>query len=542
MSCTEKDIEFIVIIPSKTWHDIDCKSVIYKSNIRVQRNYNTLHRRRWTNVIFDLIYEIAKLPCAFMFKRCKISETGIYTTIYAKCPDCSSNFTGKIIVKPNDSTDVPMECRVTNFNPDVKHTKKRPLSGQKRIEISKSLTTGALSATTWRRQEASKKMNLYDSELPHLYKASTLRKAKQERQDLDLQVTGTCAYTNLQIMKYIHHAGSIHGIGYDPFFVHYWTSEQMLVYLEYYDTLYIDATGSLIKKFSLPNGELLSHIYLYQAVTNTPNYKMPVFQMLSAVQNVNAIQYWLTEFLRIGSIKKANFPIPKSVICDFDMALLNGIVKAFGQYSNLKHYLTTCFALILREYSVETPKCLIQLDIRHYMNMVSRWKFFSQLTPKVKKLYIRAMALLTKQTNFSHFVELTKSIILLSLSEEIGKDYDGNESPSEAVRIFITNHIKDIEEYVTCDNDNKENDNNAQDEDFDLEITNCNIASWSNNLVEECRKTLIETKIKCDMANPYYVPQLSQKLKTFIPYFPLYSGVMIPIFKYGEINATSSSV
>ncbi|EFN66838.1 hypothetical protein EAG_00550, partial [Camponotus floridanus] len=39
-----------------------------------------------------------------------------------------------------------------------------------------------------------------------------------------------------------------------------------------------------------------------------------------------------------------------------------------------------------------------------------------------------------------------------------------------------------------------------------------------------------------------YVPQLSQKLKTFLCYFPLYSGVMIPIFKYGEINASSSSV
>lgn len=221
LSITEKDIEFNVNIPLKTWHDIDCESVIYKSNSKVQRNYNTLRRRRWTNIIFELIYETAKLPCAFIFKRCKISETGIYATIYAKCPDCSSNFIGKVIIKPNGNTDVQMECRVTNFNADIKHTKKRPLSGQKRVEISQSLSTGALSATTWRRREATKIMNLYDSEPPHLYKATTLRKAKQERQDLDLQVTGSCAYTNLQNMKYINHAGSIHGIGYDPFFVHY---------------------------------------------------------------------------------------------------------------------------------------------------------------------------------------------------------------------------------------------------------------------------------------------------------------------------------
>ena len=133
LSTTEKDITFNVNIPLKTWHDIDCESVIYKCNSKVQRNYNTLRRRRWTNIIFELIYETAKLPCAFMFKRCKISETGVYATIYAKCPDCRSNFNGKIINKPMDITDVQMECRVINFNADIKHTKKRPLSGQRRV-------------------------------------------------------------------------------------------------------------------------------------------------------------------------------------------------------------------------------------------------------------------------------------------------------------------------------------------------------------------------------------------------------------------------
>lgn len=128
----------------------------------------------------------------------------------------------------------------------------------------------------------------------------------------------------------MNHAGSIYCIRYDPFFIHYWTSEQMTIYLEYHDILYIDATGSLVKKLKLPNGELLPYIYLYQAVTNTSKYKMPVFQMLSAVQNVNAIQYWLNEFLRVGSIRKAGFPISRSVVCDFDMALLNALAKAFG--------------------------------------------------------------------------------------------------------------------------------------------------------------------------------------------------------------------
>lgn len=142
-------------------------------------------------------------------------------------------------------------------------------------------------------------------------------------------------FTNSQNMKCMNHAGSIHCIGYDPFFVHYWTPEQITIYLEYHNILYIDATESLIRKFKLPNGELSPHIYLYQAVTNNTKYKMPVFQMLSVVQNVNTIQYWLNEFLRVGSIRKAEFPIPLSIICDFDMALLNSC-KSFWSIFQFK--------------------------------------------------------------------------------------------------------------------------------------------------------------------------------------------------------------
>lgn len=36
-SSTDKDLQFDLNIPLKTWHDIDCESVIYKSNDKVQR-------------------------------------------------------------------------------------------------------------------------------------------------------------------------------------------------------------------------------------------------------------------------------------------------------------------------------------------------------------------------------------------------------------------------------------------------------------------------------------------------------------------------
>lgn len=57
-----------------------------------------------------------------MFKRGKISQTGIYATIYAICPDCRSYLIGKIINTPKSNTDVRMECRVKNFNADIQQS------------------------------------------------------------------------------------------------------------------------------------------------------------------------------------------------------------------------------------------------------------------------------------------------------------------------------------------------------------------------------------------------------------------------------------
>lgn len=160
------------------------------------------------------------------------------------------------------------------------------------------------------------------------------------------------------------------------------------------------------------------------------------------------------------------------------MALLNAIAKAFGQYSNLKHYLTTCFTLILKRDIVEKPKCFIRLNICHYIHMVSRWKFFSKLNPAVKKFYIRAMALLTKQTNFDRFVELVRCILIISLSEEIGKDNDGNNSP--AARIIITHHIKGIKDVLLenkDENDKNKDDKDVENKELDIEIKDCNVGS-----------------------------------------------------------------
>lgn len=179
----------------------------------------------------------------------------------------------------------------------------------------------------------------------------------------------------------------------NPIYVHHWTKEQLAIYEQHPFTLYIDATRSVIKKVALPNGELCSHIYLYQAVGQVENKTVPIFQMASLVQNTNAISHWLNEFLHIGVTQKASFPTPKEVVTDFDKALLGAVSRVFAQKPSLKMYLSCNYDLLTEKTSV-VPPCLLRLDISHLMNMVARWKCFASKLARVRQMYLRSVAVL----------------------------------------------------------------------------------------------------------------------------------------------------
>jgi len=175
----------------------------------------------------------------------------------------------------------------------------------------------------------------------------------------------------------------------------------------------------LVKKLKLPTNELSSHIYLYQIVIETPTSKMPVFQMLSAIQNTNAIMYWFNEIIRIGCTHKQNFPYPNQVVCDFDKALMGAVAKSFGECKNLKDYLQQCFSHLIG-LSHSLPSCCIRLDISHYVHFISRWNEFKNIHPRAKTFYMLIMGYLTKITDFRELENVIRSVIILCNSEGCG--------------------------------------------------------------------------------------------------------------------------
>lgn len=300
-----------------------------------------------------------------------------------------------------------------NFDASIRHKKKRQLKGNRRIEISSKMVEENILPCIWRHNEGNKVMKFGDPEPPYLPKNQVLSKAKQERKNINLSITTSAdPIANLFNMKYNKHAGEIHAIGLDPFYIHYWTSEQTAIYVENFEYICIDGTKSLIKKLKKPSGELSPHIYLYQIVTKTNTFHMPVFQMLSASQNTNTIYFWLIEIIRIGMQHKRNFPLPKQVVCDFDKALMGAIARAFCQCQNLQNYLSRCFLSLMGE-TKDLPSSYLRLDISHFIHIISRWKELKILHPQVRIFYMTIMAFLTKISDFVEFTEVAKCAVVL---------------------------------------------------------------------------------------------------------------------------------
>lgn len=73
----------------------------------------------------------------------------------------------------------------------------------------------------------------------------------------------------------------IREIGYDKFFMHYWTSTEINSYRNYFKTtsiptISIDATGSVVKKFNLFSGRQTPNIFLYQIAVYDQKKRKPI--------------------------------------------------------------------------------------------------------------------------------------------------------------------------------------------------------------------------------------------------------------------------
>lgn len=524
---------FKLIISEKSWNDI--KPVARQYN---KRRYLKLKPGEWTNVLAEKIWDQTKIPCAFTFKNATVfasHNAKYFVRFHAICKECKATLRGKMIKKPQDGQDAIFDCVLFGFNNQIKHIKKRQLKGSLRQKIAGHLVDAKKQATIWRNEEARKIMNFGDQEPPILFSPHVLRKAKQNELDNRLDVVDCDPIRNLQIYKYVKRPGSIYGIGLDPFYIMYWSKEQITMYkmINRLKNTYftMDATGSIAKKLPMPDGTKSPHLFLYQCVIVPEDKRgIPVFQMISAKQDAALLTYFLLEIRRAGAT------VPSVAVTDFSRAILVALARAFADCADLKHYLQCCYDVVLLNKETALPGCYLRLDVSHVIKIISNWECLRHLPNKVQQFYLRCIAQAYKMQCMEELNSFLTSLLTVALSEDVGH-VDGASVPAETCLQDTNNCIKNVH----VEDCNASTDIISVDDFSNSEDTPLSWQEWSNSLYTKANSLALQSH-NGSVVNAFYNPTAAMKIKSLMQNLPLWTGIMRPYFKSGTEISTSSSV
>ena len=407
-----------------------------------------------------------------------------------------------------------------------------------------------MAASAFRNLEAKRLMNFGDYEPAHIPTSNALRILKHRKYKKDLIHTDPIIGINI-MMHSSAYLGSIKSLGYEPFYVMYWTSSQMKVYNLYCKlcpnpNICLDTTGSVVKRIKRPYDKKSKHIFLYDATVrdDATEKKYSVSNMLSESQDNIAINHWLALW------KKDGATTPKELVCDHSIAILSAAVKTFTQFWTLEQYLKNCSKLVFQNSESTIPSCFIRCDVAHTIKLIASWDALRGKNYRTRNLYIRSLAQIVQSSDLNDIKRILESIIIVALGETEGIDiHTGEETQCEGAKSFL-------KERISSDTVNEKmeklfmatvNDIYAADE---TEVNCTDIISDSNENMDfkmwfESIAESIKTKVfegEGDHDNLQYLPEIIKCIANLMKRFPLWSVIMTPYFGYGNKTVSSAPV
>lgn len=176
-------------------------------------------------------------------------------------------------------------------------------------------------------------------------------------------------------------------IGYDKFFVHFWTSFQKVIYNKevksdiLHSEIHFDATGSIIKKAPAELNST-SPVFFYAGLCNG----IPVTQMISSHHTTNAVYYWLSQWLKEVQI------LPCIVVVDDSIVFLQAASLAFNGTS-LNIMLDTLYELICNDnINLSLPPVWLRIDCVHVLQIFAKLPCLTGRNKLIKQFYLYTIA------------------------------------------------------------------------------------------------------------------------------------------------------
>lgn len=508
--------------------------ICYYKNKGKKKKYKIMKPKAWVNVIKKIFLKKHKFMCIFVNEKRYVdmntNRSKHYLIFKAKCKDknCGVDLFGWCDSKPIKGE--PLEVSFITRNTEEHETQnltRIPLNYEK-------LITKKYLKTNFACNQKSK--NITDIKIDQFSTSDDVQRkvvlhiGKEDTVNTNLKILNKCPIQSLLEHKYnSNYCGSIHSISFDPFIVHYWSSNQLVIYTNIsktYRKLFINVTSGLIKKLERTSLNLLSDdIFLYEFVMSTSFGYIPVAQMISEKYDTLTIFYWISQWMACG------INGPNEVVCDFSKVLISAVSRAFCNGNSLHTYNENCFKALLG-YQESLPPCYIHINVAHIMKIFCKIKCLSQIRNKnVKEFYIQSLKLISTCESLSEFDIILEALLTVILSKTDGRyDENGrNKTAAEEKREFILNRIRGLYQELS------EFDINMSEDEFVHNIKNTNsenhnderetsqIASHIKTIYE---KSKINASVKGYRLSEYFLPELATFILDLCNDFPLWTNVM----------------
>ena len=319
--------------------------------------------------------------------------------------------------------------------------RKRRLNKEERSKFGELLIKEKQSACRVRYTEAANVMKYRDDEPSTLPTLNALRIIKCRGKQSDTLDPDPILAT-IRLKQFSPYAAILRDIGYDPFFLHYWSSAQVNAYPVYTQTtkvprVSIDATGSLVRRINLVSGRKTNAIFSYEIAVHDPRMKLqfPVAHFISERHNNTAITFWLLCWMR------EDITPPSVCITDQSKALMMACTRAFTQYPTFDKYIEVCSSLLKNEDRYEIPYCMIRNDYAHVIHLISAWPEIKNAHHWSKNFYLRCAALIIASTNINDAKILLTHLFTVLLSEEEGFEDNFEPKPCQTAKQFLLKKI-----------------------------------------------------------------------------------------------------
>uniref|UniRef100_A0A2S2NH91 NOF-FB transposable element protein n=1 Tax=Schizaphis graminum TaxID=13262 RepID=A0A2S2NH91_SCHGA len=350
---------------------------------------------------------------------------------------------------------------------------------------------------------------------------------------------------------------SIHDIGFDKFFVHFWSHLQLQIYRNNYKkeqvpTISFDATGGCCQKLKRNAIKSSGSIFLYEGVMCINNQSFTVMSMLSEQHDNISISSWLRRWLRCG------IEPPKIAICDQSLALMSAIVQAFTKYPSLEQYLNACFSLVILKEKIEVPTCFLRNDVNHFIHLVSQWSAVKNSRyPNTKELITRGMGLLVMCTSVNKAEKILEAIFTIILSrydgdilqsDQSNNYYERQLTPCAKSKKYLKDLIKcsdqlenfQFEQGDSINHDSITEEYSYEEEYICSESSDNHFKGWAQAIANKVKVEIMGIEGSTD--NAQFLPELEVVIIKTMKLFPIWSGIMINIFGYGTETASSSRI